>query len=197
MKEMPDKCVDLVLTDPPYGLRIGRSGKIGGSNLTEPTQYEKFTWDNEGLTLDQWREIKRVSTNQIVFGFNILTHVLGNSRGVIVWDKKCRNNWWDNFSDCEIAWTSFDCPDRVFRHLWMGALRWSEVKRVHPTQKPLPLFEWIVQNYSAENEIIFDPFLGSGTTTEACKNLKRDFIGIEINPDYYKIAKERLAQGVL
>lgn len=206
LKQLPDKSIDVIITDPPYGLKIGGNGKIGGNKpiekknvrtseeIVEATQYKKVEWDNNPLTKEQLDEIFRVSENQIIFGFNYFLDILPPCRCFLVWDKKLKNNWEDNFSDCEIAWTSFDKPARVYRHLYMGALKKTKEKRYHPTQKPLEVMEWIINKYTNENDVICDPFSGSGTTLVASAKLKRKYIGIELDEDYCKVAKERIKQ---
>ena len=199
LRSMPDASVDAVVTDPPYGINVAPDGRIGGSNVAESTQYRAATWDEKGLSTEQWSELKRVSKTQVVFGFNHLTDVLGPCSGVIVWDKKCKNNWFDNFSDCELAWTSKRGPARVYRHMWMGALRASEKEagaRVHPTQKPVELMRWVVENWVGEGATVLDPFCGSGTTGVACVQTGRNFIGIELDPGYCDIARRRIADAV-
>jgi len=192
MKEIPDKSVDLVLTDPPYGINvIGGSksfGSIGGSNIVKANKYHPII--NDDIKID-FTEIFRISKNQVIFGGNYFD--LPISKGWIVWDKKTKNNWDDNFSDGELAWTSFKRPLKIFRYLYMGCLQEGKrEKRVHPTQKPLKLIEYIVENYTNETNIILDPFLGSGTTAVACKSLGRRYIGIEISPEYCEIARRRV-----
>ena len=139
-------------------------------------------------------EVGRISKNQVIFGGNYYSDYLPASSCWIVWDKDMIGG---NFADCELAWTSFNTAVRIFKWRWCGMLQedmTNKELREHPTQKPLALFEWILKNYSKENDIILDPFMGSGVTLEACKLMGRKYIGIEINPDYCKIAKERLAQ---
>ena len=192
MKDIPDKSMDLVLTDPPYGINvIGGSksfGSIGGSNIVKANKYHPII--NDDIKID-FTEIFRISKNQVIFGGNYFD--LPISKGWIVWDKKTKNNWDDNFSDGELAWTSFKRPLKIFRYLYMGCLQEGKrEKRVHPTQKPLKLIEYIVENYTNETNIILDPFLGSGTTAVACKSLGRRYIGIEISPEYCEIARRRV-----
>ena len=192
MKNIPDKSVDLVLTDPPYGINvIGGSksfGSIGGSNIVKANKYHPII--NDDIKID-FTEIFRISKNQVIFGGNYFD--LPISKGWIVWDKKTKNNWDDNFSDGELAWTSFKRPLKIFRYLYMGCLQEGKrEKRVHPTQKPLKLIEYIVENYTNETNIILDPFLGSGTTAVACKSLGRRYIGIEISKEYCEIARRRV-----
>jgi len=184
-----EKSVDLVLTDPPYGINvIGGSGSIGGSGYVEVKKYQPVINDDIKIDLTP---LFKTSKNQIIFGGNYFS--LPVSKGWIVWDKKCKNNWFDNFSDGELAWTSFNKPLRIYRHLNMGALKQGRhITRTHPTQKPLELMMWIIDNYSEQNDLILDPFLGSGTTLVACKELGRKGIGIEISKEYCDIAIKRL-----
>ena len=197
MKGIPDKAVDLVLTDPPYGIGESNEKNLRRGKCAEPTDYGHYDWDKEKISSVYFDEIKRVSKNQVIFGGNYYCGTLGDTKCWIVWDKHITRD----FSDCELAWTSFSSAVRKFDWIWNGMIqqgmgRFKE-KRMHPTQKPLALFEWIIEEYSHESDLILDPFLGSGTTAEACKITHRDFIGIEINPDYCKIAEDRLRQGVL
>lgn len=197
IKELPDKSIDFVVTDPPYGINIiGGSksfGSIGGSNIVNVNKYMPI--ENDDIKID-FTGIFRISKNQIIFGGNYFNFPI--SKGWIVWDKKCKNNWNDNFSDGELIWTSLNKPLRIFRHLYMGLMKQSkdEINRVHPTQKPLQLMKYILLNYTKETDTILDPFLGSGTTTRACKDLGRKCIGIEINQSYCDIAVKRLGQEV-
>lgn len=196
---MPENSIELVLTDVPYGI-----GEANGKNISRSTVRASATnfghsdWDNQRITKEYFDEMRRVSLTQIIFGGIYYTDFLPPSSCWIVWDK-CNQN--SDFADCELAWTSFDTATRLFRWTWDGFRQHDmgkKEKRIHPTQKPRALFTWLLQNYSfLESDIILDPFLGSGTTAEACKLLHRNFIGIEINSDYCKIAEERLAQGVL
>ena len=192
MKGIPDKSIDLVLTDPPYGINIiGGSksfGSIGGSKLVNVNKYKPIINDDIKINLS---DIFRVSKNQVIFGGNYFN--LPISKGWIVWDKKKKNEWNDNFSDGELAWTSFNRPLKIFRYLYMGCLQEGKrEKRIHPTQKPVELIKWILKNYSKENDLILDPFLGSGTTAVACRELNRRYIGIEISEKYCEIARRRI-----
>ena len=122
---------------------------------------------------------------------------MGSCISPLIWNKLTGNN---TYADGEMAWTSFKKGTlRIYTHQWCGAFKDSErgLKNWHPTQKPQALMEWVIGRYTDKGDIVLDPFLGSGTTVEACKLLHRNFIGIEINPDYCKVAEKRLAQGVL
>jgi DNA modification methylase len=201
--------VDLVLTDPPYGIEIATNGRIGATGRNANghrlgtraiKQYIPVEWDSVPLTRELADLFRHKSTNQIIFGFNHFSDILPPTKAVIVWDKKLKNDWEDNFSDCELAWTSFNEPARLFRHMWIGALRASEHAtdaKQHPTQKPVALMGWLLGKHSRPGELILDPFMGSGTTLVAAKNLGRRAIGIEIEEEYCAIAVQRLAQEVL
>lgn len=191
MKQLPDKCVDLVLTDPPYG--IGISGSVGGgSHRGKVKECKKCDWDNEIPRKEYFEQIFRISKNQIIFGGNYFIEYLKNTRCMITWYK--REGLPDRtFADSELAWTSFDKNSQVYSIRHDGFIRDSkEPKEAHPTQKPLKLFQNILSDYSKEGQLILDCFSGSGTTAIACHNLNRNFICIEKDYDYWKASVERL-----
>lgn len=191
LKQLPDKCIDLVLTDPPYG--IGISGSIGGGSVRgKVKQCKKCDWDNFIPSKECFEQMFRVSKNQIIFGGNYFIQHLTPTRCMLVWYK--RDGLPERtFADAELAWTSFDKNTKVYNIRHDGFIRDSkEPQELHPTQKPLKLFEMILSNYSNENDLILDCFSGSGTTAVACHNLKRRFICIEKDYDYWKASVERL-----
>lgn len=198
LKQLPDKCIDLVLTDPPYGINASsknflRQGKqTGKSKCVSGLNYKTSNWDKEIPQKQVFDEIKRVSKNQIIFGGNYFVDYLTNSSCWLVWDKLTGNNL---YADCELAYTSFKSAVRKYTYLWKGMLQ-DDMKhkdiRIHPTQKPLKLFEMILRDYSKENDLILDCFSGSGTTAIACHRLKRRFICIEKDPEYWAKSCERL-----
>lgn len=200
MKGMPDKSIDLVLTDPPYGIDIGRNlraNKRHGKSKTHSKDYGYEEWDKEIPKKEYFEEIFRVSKNQIVFGGNYFVEFLRNSPSWIVWDK---DNGENGYADCELAWTSFRTAVRKFKWRWHGMLQENMSQkefRCHPTQKPIELMRWCLEKYSKAGETVLDPFLGSGTTARAAKDLGRKFIGIELEEKYCAIAKKRLEQEVL
>jgi len=196
MKEMEDKSVDLVLTDPPYGINVcgnGRSGWTGGfGKPIHDRKYEPPKWDERRVDKKYIDAIIRVSKNWIIFGGNYYTDMLPPASCVIVWDKKNGSN---TFADCELAWTSFNTAVRKFEYKWHGCLQEDmkhKEERYHPTQKPLKLMEWIIQKYSKPNDLILDPFIGSGTTAVACAKHQRNFIGFELEQKYVDIANKRV-----
>lgn len=198
LKDLPDRCIDLVLTDPPYGINYdlqqnkqSESGRI--SNGGKWKKYEYTAWDKNPPTQEYFDEIFRVSKNQIIWGGNYFN--LPQSSCWLIWNKIQRGF----MTDGEMAWTSFDGGVRIFDYSRADAYINSKEGKFHPTQKPLVLIQWCIQQakYHDLPLTILDPFLGSGTTAVAAKKLNRRFIGIEISPDYCKIAEDRLKQGVL
>ena len=190
LRQLPDKCVDLLLTDPPYGIDI-----IGQRIKKDPDQrygYTKFkhkTWDEARPTLEIFREMLRVSKNQIIWGGNYFADLLPASQGWFVWNKMQRNF---SLADGELAWTSFDKALRIFDYSRGQA---NQDENIHPTQKPLKLIESCLARGGVENDLVLDCFSGSGTTAVACHNLHRRFICIEKDPEYYRASCERLEQA--
>jgi site-specific DNA-methyltransferase (adenine-specific) len=185
MRKQPDKSIDLIITDPPYGLNYAHSGRRAGSS------FNRKQWD-QLPDRKYFDEMRRISHNQIIWGGNYFTNYLPSSR--------CWIAWWKNeglprlnFADAELAWTSFDRNTYVFNCRWRSAARDSPEPRYrHPTQKPEALMRWCIETFSEPGQLILDPFLGSGTTALAAKQLERRCIGIEKDPEYMEIAKARL-----
>ena len=170
MREMPDKGVDLVLTDPPYGIgeAAGKNLSRQGYGLAGAKDYGNLDWDNARVSDDVVSQMCRVSKNQIVFGGNYYADLLDPTSCWLVWDK---DNGENDFADCELAWTSFKTAVRKFKWRWNGMLQEDmrhKEERIHPTQKPVPLFMQILEKYSNPGDLVLDPFLGSGTTAIAC-----------------------------
>lgn len=195
MRLMPDKSVDLCLTDPPYGIGESLNDNKSRGKLTAASDYVKKDWDNKPPDKEVFDEIIRVSKNQIIFGAN---HFIDNmpypSPSWIVWDKV---NYGNDFADCELAWTSHKSSVRMFRFQWNGMLQGdmkNKETRIHPTQKPRQLFMKILEKYSQKGMLIFDPFSGSGTTALACHDLGLDFICVEKDPDYHTASVARLKE---
>ena len=191
LKQLPDKCIDLVLTDPPYGKQYAR-GKNGWGVCENRPDLKDVAWDNTTPSKELFDEIIRVSKNQIIFGGNYFTDKLSVSNCWIVWDKIGNNINKSVFIDLELAWTSFNSVCRKFVSVSMGFIKDDKSERIHPTQKPVDLFEKILSNYSNENDLVLDCFSGSGTTAIACHRLKRRFICIEKDPEYAKASIKRL-----
>jgi site-specific DNA-methyltransferase (adenine-specific) len=200
MKSMPDKCVDLVLTDPPYGIGENPSRALGRARSTKKwanakaVEYVGGKWDIQPEKI-YFDEIKRISKNQIIWGGNYFTtKILSDTMGWLVWYKKGQNPNSD-FSDCELAWTSFNKAVRYIDFPWVGfgAVNAKE-KRFHPTQKPVKVFQWALDYLTQPGMTIFDPFAGSGTTALACLETGRNYILVEKEPDYVEIINKRISQ---
>jgi len=194
MRQLPDKCIDLILTDPPYGINIARSGQVGGNNKAVATDYGAEKWDEDIPPKEMFDEMRRVSKNQIIFGGNYFVDRLGvNSSCWIVWDK---NNS-GNFAPCELAFTSFPGALKKYSWTWNGMIqenmRDKEI-RSHPTQKPVGLLKQILADFYDANSggIVADFFSGSGSTAVACAEYDIPFIAVEKNETYYKKSVARL-----
>ena len=193
LKQLPDKSIDLVLTDPPYGIDYGGQ-LIKGEEFkfnTNKHGWRNFgnnEWDKERPSEEIFKEILRVSKNQIIWGGNYFADLLPASQGWLVWNKGQRDF---SLADGELAWTSFDRALRMFDYSRAKALQDG---KIHPTQKPLQLMQWCLEKGSKEGDLVLDCFSGSGTTAIACHNLKRRFICIEKDPDYWKASCKRLEE---
>jgi len=186
LPELPK--VDLVLTDPPYGVGASLENFVNGNRQHAITN-EYGDWDNAIPSRDCFDALFNVSNHQIIWGGNYFISYLSPTRCFLVWDKTIHGN---SYADCEMAWTSFNSNARI------KALNMVEVSidgRKHPTQKPLKLMKWCL-SLSPESKSILDPFMGSGTTIIASKELNRHSIGIEIEEKYCEIAAKRCSQGV-
>lgn len=194
LRECPDKAYDLAIVDPPYGICENGSKNNTRSCLAVSKTYKAFAGgDADSPEEDYFRELKRVSKNQIIWGANhFIEKIPFGSPCWIVWDKDNGNN---DFADCELAWTSFKTAVRKFRYKWHGMLqenmKHKEI-RIHPTQKPVALYKWLLQNYAKPGDRIIDTHLGSGSICIACHDIGFEMTGIELDADYYAAARQRL-----
>ena len=186
-----------IITDPPYGISADddhRANTQYGKALCKSKQYGKKEWDKKRPEKKYFDLMRDISSNQIIFGGNYFADYLPPSNCWIVWDKETGDNF---YADCELAWTSLPSAVRICRYQWKGMLQGNmkhKEERVHPTQKPLPVMEWILNKYTKEGGLVIDPFIGSGTTAVACHKLKRHYIGFELDKEYYDIASKRIEQ---
>lgn len=192
IKKIPDKSIDLVLTDPPYGIKADKGVGGFGSSIESVRKYND-SWDNKTPSVEMFNEIIRVGKKVIIFGGNYFTDKLPQSNHWIVWDKQGDIKFQNPFSSCELCWTNVNKNNiKKYVYIQQGFIKDGNDERVHPTQKPLDLIKNIILDYSNEGDIILDCFFGSGTTIVACKELGRRYIGFEINEKYYNIALDRL-----
>lgn len=187
--------VDLVLTDPPYGIGEAAGANASRSKLAVAKDYGCSDWDNERIDNDLMLLVMGAAAQLIIFGGNYYADIMKPGPGWLVWDKENSGD----FADCELAWTNLPQAVRIKRHMWNGMLRKGQEQRWHPTQKPLDVMTWCIlqADKHGSSETILDPFMGVGTTLLAARNLGRKAIGIEIEERYCAIAVKRLSQEVL
>jgi site-specific DNA-methyltransferase (adenine-specific) len=202
MARYEDNHFDLAIVDPPYGIGFdgnttveGKSGKA--STFSNKQHHIKKDWDNERPPLEYFIELQRVSKNQIIWGGNYFADLLPPKKGWIYWDKKITNANNKNYSDGELAYTSFDCILRKYTYDWIGfgyLNNPQKQKKIHPTEKPIALYEWLLMNYAKEGDKILDTHLGSGSIALACHNLGYDLTACELDKDYYEKAMKRIQE---
>lgn len=181
--------VDAVVTDPPYGINVCKTGKVGGGLLAKVKDYGAKEWDKRTPSESLIQTLLDISTNQIIFGGNYFN--LPPSPCWLIWDKQINGN----FADAEMAWTNLKSAVRLIQWRWNGMIRKGNDVREHPTQKPVGVMEWCIQKLPETAQTILDPFMGSGTTGVACAKLGRSFIGIERDEEYFDIACKRIEEA--
>ena len=185
MKRYPDKYFDLAVVDPPYGLE---RFKKGGSHINKHGS-EKGQWNNEKPTKEYFNELFRVSKNQIVWGGN--NFELPTSEYFIIWQKSNAADF--SFAMCELAWTNCKVPAKIFKKLHVQV---EDKNKIHPTQKPIELYDWIFNNYATEGMKILDTHLGSGSSRISANRYKLDFVGCEIDVEYFNKQNKRYADFI-
>jgi site-specific DNA-methyltransferase (adenine-specific) len=183
MKQYPDKYFDLAIVDPPYGIK--RFQKPSGTtrfNSSKMMQEDGLLWDIKPQA-DYFLALDRVSKYQIVWGANNFT--LPESEYFLIWDKE---QTVDNFACAEYAWTNVKKPARIFRY---SIHKHNQIDKIHPTQKPVDLYRWLLQNYAKPGDKILDTHLGSQSSRIAAHDMGFDFTGYEIDPDYFAAGNKR------
>ena len=195
MLNIPDKYYDLAIIDPPYGIGAAKMGLGKGGGVAKNNNYTKKDWDNSAPTLEYFTQLKRISINQIIWGAN---HFLGwSGSGWIVWDKV---NGETDFADCELAYTSFKKPVRKFTFKWSGMMQQdmkNKETRIHPTQKPVALYKWLLDKYAKQGDKILDTHGGSMSIAIACHDYGFDLDLCELDKDYFEAGKKRLENHML
>lgn len=197
MRTVPDKYFDLAIVDPPYG--INYSQRVTNKRAIDGWKVRKYAdWDSAPPSKEYFDELERVSNNQIIWGGNHFG--LRPTRCFLIWDKQQRIDQ----ADCEMAWTSFDFPARVFLYARGNESGFApkssaidkQFANIHPTQKPVALYKWLLKNYAKEGNKILDTHLGSGSIAIACHDYKFELTGCEIDKDYFEAAVKRLKNHV-
>jgi site-specific DNA-methyltransferase (adenine-specific) len=201
MSRYADNYFDLAIVDPPYGIDMD-GGNIGGNNATKATNYTKKDWDKSSPDVKYFKELIRVSKNQIIWGANHFIQDIpkANSSCWVIWDKQNTGN----FADCEMAWTSFDTAVRKFEFRWNGMLQ-GDMKnkevRIHPTQKPVKLYEWVLNKYAKVGDKILDTHLGSGSIAIAVDSINKiekmnlTLTACELDKEYFDNSITRIKDG--
>lgn len=194
MKRYPDKFFDLAVVDPPYGLKIANSEYLGNdkndkrwNGRANGYRHIKKNWDNEVPSAEYFIELQRVSKNQIVWGWNYYVSYFNDCPSYIVWNKEASGN----YSDCEMAWCSIKGTNKIFKWLWNGFRKQQPEARIHPTQKPVALYDWIYSKFAVEGQKILDTHLGSGSSRISANKAKLNFVGCEIDEEYFNKQNKR------
>ena len=174
MKTLPNKCFDLCIADPPYGIGIAKN--------QFRQKHSRKEWDNNIPTQEYFDEIFRISKYAIIWGGNYFN--LPPNKHFVIWDKIQPFDF--SSAMCEYAWSNIDSPAKIFRYRVT-----TEKNKIHPTQKPIELYAWLLNNYAEKGYKIFDPFVGSGSIRIACDSLGYDFIGCELDKEYYDLQEKR------
>jgi site-specific DNA-methyltransferase (adenine-specific) len=185
MKRYPDKWFDLAVVDPPYG--IG-ANKMQLGNGKKKIYRGATDWDSDIPNSEYFTELFRVSKNQIIWGGNYMTEYLQPTSSWLFWDKGTGEN---DFADGELAWTSFGGALRKITKSWVGANAKDGIERIHPTQKPIYLYDWIFNRYAKPEFKILDTHLGSGSSRIAAHKAGLDFVGCELDKEYFEAADKR------
>jgi site-specific DNA-methyltransferase (adenine-specific) len=190
MARYPDKYFDLAIVDPPYGINMGMGHK-GSEKRGDKNKYKTFAGgDNSIPTKEYFDELFRVSKNQIIWGANYMTEFLEPKASWIIWDKKQPEDF--SMAMAELAWSSFGSPMKIYQKRVVGA----DNVRVHPTQKPVALYKWILDKYAKEGDKILDTHLGSGSIAIACHDYGFELTACELDAEYYEKAIERIKNHV-
>jgi DNA modification methylase len=177
LRQTPDKYYSLCVVDPPYG--------IGISSNPVRQQHDKKQWDNAIPKADYFSQLMRVSKNQIIWGGNYFLDYLGASQGFVIWDKVQPQDF--SLAMCEFAWSSIQSPAKMWKRSVL-----KERNKIHPTQKPVDLYEWLLTNYAKSGQTILDTHLGSGSSAIAANNLGFELVGCELDADYFASACQRI-----
>jgi len=180
LPSFPDNHFDLAIVDPPYGWNLGKK-----SAIDRRKQHKEKSWNESAPSIDYWQQLFRVSKNQIIWGGNYFD--LPPTRGIIFWWK---HQSLDEYADGEYAWNSFDRNAKLFDYGYTNVINYES--RLHPTQKPIALYRWLLKNYAKQGDLILDTHVGSASSLIAFEEMGFDYVGFELDADYYKESTKRL-----
>ena len=194
----PDNYFDLAIVDPQYGINQNGGKNKTRNRLSKATDYMPFAGgDKEPPPVEYFKQLIRVSKNQIIWGANHFVDRIGlPSSCWIVWDKMNGNSM---FADCELAYTSFKTKVRKVDYRWNGMMQADmkhKEKRIHPTQKPVALYCWLLENYAKPGDLILDTHVGSASSLIACESMGFNYVGYELSEFYFNAAVNRISKGV-
>ena len=185
MARYPDKYFDLAIVDPPYGIN---ANKMTLGNGKKKIYRGENDWDKSIPSPEYFIELFRISKNQIIWGGNYMTEYLKPTSAWLFWDKMTGEN---DFADGELAWTSYKGALRKITKQWIGSNAKDEYSRIHPTQKPIHLYKWLLDKYAKQGDKILDTHLGSGSIAIACHDYGFELTACELDTEYYEAAKKR------
>lgn len=203
MRTLPTKYFDLAIVDPPYGIGAGSKKFINKNTVNKKAAsfYKDKDWDIKPISL-YFEELERVSKKYIIWGGNYFVNELKiGSRCFIVWDKKTGAN---SYADCELALTNFDSNARIYTQFWLGAHANNGTERIHPTEKPIALYTWLLQNYAKQPTgikelkefIVFDSHMGSQSSRIAAHDMGFDYVGCELDKEYFDAGNRRFKEHI-
>jgi len=192
MRGLPDGFADLAVCDPPYGIGAAKMnmglGKSKKASKAKNRKWKPKELDDKPPTSEYFKELFRVSKNQIIWGGNYFG--LPSFQNYVIWDKEIPDGL--SFADCEMAWTSFDGAPKMFRY----SAYLDKKTKLHPTQKPIKLYLWLLRNYAKPGDKILDTHMGSQSSRIAAYKLGFDFYGTEIDPDYFSDGNARFQKEI-
>jgi site-specific DNA-methyltransferase (adenine-specific) len=198
MRQFPDNYFNLAIVDPPYGNQVGKGGYMNNTingGVAKRQKYNTSVFLYNRPDEEYFSELQRVSKNQIIWGGNYFCDLLPTSQCWIAWDKKKPEGV--GYADIELAWTSFDRSAKIFRFAWNGMIQEdmkNKEKKIHPTQKPVALYEWLLDRFAKNGDLILDTHVGSASSLIACEKHGYKYVAFEIDKDYYDQAKERIEE---
>jgi site-specific DNA-methyltransferase (adenine-specific) len=197
MRSFPDNHFELAIVDPPYGINEKGSRNLTGDRPNAKwrnpnSQHYKAFDDSKIPSSEYFKELFRISKMQVIWGGIYFTEHLYTSTGWLIWNKKVNEK--EHLSMCEMAWTSFNRRVLMYEYLWAGFRKKHQIERIHPTQKPVDLYKWVIEKCAKPGDKIFDSHLGSGSSRIAAYDMGFDFYATELDADYFRDQEKRFKE---